>query len=60
MFETKHHCIVIVSDPPYYLCRHQCSRKKGYGPGGDYCKQHGKLVEAGRQFPQVRKVEDGS
>ena len=24
---------------------YQCSRPKGHGPGGLYCKQHGKMAE---------------
>jgi len=23
----------------------QCSRKRGYGPNGEYCKQHAKMIE---------------
>jgi hypothetical protein len=25
---------------------HQCCRKRGHGPGGLYCKQHGKKAQA--------------
>jgi hypothetical protein len=25
---------------------HQCARKRGHGPDGLYCKQHGKKMEA--------------
>ena len=24
---------------------YQCCRKRGHGPGGLYCKQHGKMIE---------------
>jgi hypothetical protein len=27
---------------------YQCSRKRGHGPDGLYCKQHAKMVEEGR------------
>ena len=30
---------------------HQCSRKRGYGPKGEYCKQHAK------RFPSSEKTE---
>ncbi len=27
---------------------YQCSRKRGHGPDGLYCKQHAKMIAAGR------------
>ena len=24
---------------------YQCSRKRGHGPNGEYCKQHAKMIE---------------
>ena len=41
-------CIARVSEPPHYIHSHQCSRKRGYGPDGLYCKQHAKLKDQGR------------
>lgn len=37
----------IASTPLYGLieCRCQCSRKRGHGPGGLFCKQHGAKAE---------------
>ena len=32
-------CIVLISDN-YSWVRHQCSRKRGHGKDGLYCKQH--------------------
>ncbi len=37
-------CAKIVSEPPWYLHSHQCSRKKGHGPEGSFCKQHAKQI----------------
>ena len=39
------HCAWEVSEPPYYLDSHQCSRSTGHGPDGLYCKQHARMVE---------------
>ena len=38
-------CVAVVGEPPHYFHWHQCNRKRGHGPGGTYCKQHGKLEE---------------
>lgn len=27
----------------------QCDRKRGFGPNGLYCKQHAKMIEAGKE-----------
>ena len=32
----------------YEFFSHQCSRKRGHGPDGLYCKQHAKIEEARR------------
>jgi hypothetical protein len=43
--EDKTRCIETVN-PAQYWHLYQCSRKRGYGPNGEYCKQHAKkLVE---------------
>lgn len=39
--ENTTHCIVEVSDG-YGWGWHQCSRKRGHGEGGLFCKQHSK------------------
>ncbi len=42
--ENTDHCIETVSDdfsPP----SRQCGRKRGHGPGGLYCKQHGRMAQ---------------
>lgn len=31
----------------YDVIGHQCDRKRGYGPNGLYCKQHGKFHRRG-------------
>jgi len=36
-------CVCQVWDK--FLGPQQCSRKRGYGPGGKYCKQHAKMLE---------------
>ena len=39
--EDKTLCIMEVSDHEYRCpSYHQCSRKRGHGPGGEYCKIH--------------------
>jgi hypothetical protein len=43
--EDTTRCIEKVQDPvsrQFY----QCSRRRGYGPNGEFCKQHGKKAEA--------------
>jgi hypothetical protein len=41
--ETR--CLTMVGAPPHYLHFHQCKRKRGHGPDGKFCKQHGKLED---------------
>ena len=45
--EDKTRCVETVSD---FTGWHQiqCSRKRGYGPNGEYCKQHAKKIEQRR------------
>lgn len=43
--EDRTKCIEVVYDNRSFIS-HQCCRKRGYGPDGLYCKQHGKLKEA--------------
>ena len=41
--EDRDRCVVEVSEPPHYIHSHQCTRKRGYGEKGLFCKQHGKM-----------------
>ncbi len=38
-------CIEEISGWPSHLF-HQCSRLRGHGPDGKYCKQHAKMLAA--------------
>jgi len=40
-------CIACVSDSSGWHF-YQCSRKRGHGPDGLYCKQHATILKAGR------------
>lgn len=41
--EDKTRCVAEVEDSTgWHLF--QCSRKRGYGPNGEYCKQHAKIL----------------
>ena len=42
--ENKTRCIAEVTDETGWH-RYQCDRKRGYGPNGEYCKQHAKIAE---------------
>jgi hypothetical protein len=42
---NPNHCAYEVSEPPWYIDSHQCSRKSGHGSGQLYCKQHAAIVE---------------
>lgn len=42
--ENTTRCIAEVA-PECGWTHHQCSRKRGHGPNGLYCKQHGKKAE---------------
>ena len=43
--EDVNHCQADV--PRGFMLFGQCSRKRGHGEGGDFCKQHGKRSIAG-------------
>jgi len=45
--EDPARCIVSVQPPGLWGIgeSHQCYRKRGHGPNGEYCKQHAKLNE---------------
>lgn len=46
--EDRERCIAEVSEPPHYIYAHQCRRKRGHGPDGEYCVQHAKKLAEGR------------
>ena len=39
-------CAAYVSDPPHFLHLRLCSRPRGYGFAGRFCKQHSKQYPA--------------
>lgn len=41
--ERKEDCVKEVSDGWHYS---QCQRRRGYGPNGEYCRQHAKKFSA--------------
>ena len=45
--EDTTRCIVAVTPPGLWGIGewHQCYRKRGHGPNGEYCKQHAKTAE---------------
>jgi len=46
--EDKTRCVAEVTDWSGWH-QYQCQRKRGYGPNGEYCKQHAKIIkERGR------------
>lgn len=38
-------CVEEVWNGPRGMTSNQCARKRGFGPGGEYCKQHAKRAE---------------
>lgn len=40
-------CVFECGVSPHYR---QCSRQRGHGPDGLYCKQHAKMLTAGRSI----------
>lgn len=43
--EDETRCIEEVWPREIGWIAYQCTRKRGYGPGGLYCKQHAKMIE---------------
>lgn len=43
--EKKDQCVEEVWNGPRGMTANQCSRKRGHGPNGEYCKQHAKRAE---------------
>ncbi len=46
--EILKHCVEDVFRDAQYVSS-QCSRKRGHGPDGLYCRQHGKMAEKRKQ-----------
>jgi hypothetical protein len=42
--EDKTRCVVSVHDTGRSPLSHQCERKRGHGPDGEYCAQHAKKL----------------
>jgi len=55
--EDPTRCIAEVADETGWHF-YQCKRKRGYGPGGLYCKQHAKIIESRRK--QSKRTGDSS
>ena len=51
-------CAKLVSLPPHYLHSFPCSRRRGYGPGGAYCKQHAAMIA--HRDARVRELKERS
>lgn len=43
--ENKLNCIASVADGGRSVLSHQCARKRGHGPSGEFCKQHAAKAE---------------
>lgn len=50
------HCVAGVNRPGAVVDE-QCSRKRGHGPDGEWCKQHGKEAAAEQQPQTIDLVE---
>ena len=48
--ENPERCIVEVSEPGRWIHFYQCQRKRGHGPDGEFCKQHGRMIENGNRL----------
>jgi hypothetical protein len=51
-------CVAEVSTPPWYIHFRQCSKKRGHGPDGLYCKQHAAMIARGKSVPVGREEEN--
>lgn len=49
MHEHRGRCIAEVLASRSWWVAHQCFRNRGHGPVGLYCKQHAKMLAAGRR-----------
>lgn len=52
--EDKTRCIEEVVDFTGWH-QYQCQRKRGYGPNGEYCKQHAKRYDTSLSIKTVKK-----
>lgn len=43
--ENKENCVQDVADGGRSVLSHQCNRKRGHGPNGEYCRQHAEWHE---------------
>lgn len=43
--EDKARCVEEVAERGRWINYYQCLRKRGYGPNGEYCKQHAKKAK---------------
>ena len=50
--EDPTRCVASVMDETGWHS-YQCKRKRGYGPNGEYCKQHAKRIE------RINQIRDG-
>lgn len=48
--ENRTRCIVAVADGGRSVLSHQCRRRRGYGPSGEYCKQHAARLEQSNNY----------
>lgn len=48
--ERVEDCVVEVSVGRRNALFHQCGRRRGHGPLGLYCRQHARMLAAGRQL----------
>lgn len=49
-------CVVSVWPSDSRMIAYQCCRRRGHGPGGEYCGLHAKMLAAGRKL-NVPEVE---
>ena len=54
--ENTTRCIANVSDGTGWHW-YQCSRKRGHGPDGLYCKQHARMIAEGRHVSVPKEEE---
>lgn len=55
--EKKDQCVAQVYPPPGWISA-QCTRKRGFGPNGEYCKQHARKVTDPALSNTDRSVRD--
>lgn len=53
--EDTTRCIESVADGGRSVLSHQCNRKRGHGPGGNYCAQHAKRFNNSNDGPESLK-----